>query len=225
MTPEVIVMLTQNDRTVPNAVEVFDAAKDAKATWWGFKEVGIPMEEMRTLADHMKKAGKRIFLEVVAYTEAECLDGAKIGVELGVDTLMGTLYFDSVAKLLQENGIKYMPFVGELTGRPTVMNGTIEGIIAEGACYRNNPAVHGIDLLGYRYTGDADKLNLEFVKAMGPDFPVCLAGSINSFERLDAVKRFGPESFTIGSAFFEHKFGADKSFAEQIDAVVDYMNR
>lgn len=224
MAPEVIVMLTQNDKTVPNAVEVFDAAKDSKAKWWGFKEVGIPMEEMKTLAEHMKAAGKRIFLEVVAYTEAECLDGANIGVELGVDTLMGTLYFDSVAQLLQENGIKYMPFVGELTGRPTVMNGTIEDTIAEGRRYRSLPSVHGIDLLGYRFTGDADRLNMEFIQAMGPDFPVCLAGSINSFERLDAVKRFGPESFTIGSAFFEHKFGADKTFKEQIDAVVDYMN-
>ena len=32
-------------------------------------------------------------------------------------------------------------------------------------------------------------------------------------------------AMTIGGAFFENKFGAGKSFAEQIDIVVDYMNR
>ena len=39
----------------------------------------------------MKECGKTTFLEVVAYTEAECLEGAKMGVECGVDYLMGTM--------------------------------------------------------------------------------------------------------------------------------------
>ena len=41
--PELIVMLTHNDRTVENAYEIFDACKDAKAKYWGFKEVCIPL--------------------------------------------------------------------------------------------------------------------------------------------------------------------------------------
>ena len=44
--PELIVMLTHNDRTVENAYEVFDSCKDTKAKYWGFKEVGIPLDEM-----------------------------------------------------------------------------------------------------------------------------------------------------------------------------------
>ena len=32
-------------------------------------------------------------------------------------------------------------------------------------------------------------------------------------------------AFTIGGAFFENKFGEGLSFGEQIDVVVDYMNR
>ena len=39
MRPELIVMLTHNDVTVANAREVFEGAKDAKAKFWGFKEV------------------------------------------------------------------------------------------------------------------------------------------------------------------------------------------
>lgn len=39
MNPELIVMLTHNDRTVSNAAEIFEACKDAPAVNWGFKEV------------------------------------------------------------------------------------------------------------------------------------------------------------------------------------------
>lgn len=220
MNPKLIVMLTHNDRTVKNAIEVFESAKDAKAVHWGFKEDGIPVSEMKELARRMKAAGKQTYLEVVAYTEAECLAGAKIGVECGIDTVMGKLFFPSILKLLKDNGIKYMPFVGRLEGRPTVMNGTIEEIIKEGEFLKSQEGVSGIDLLGYRYSGDAHELNKRFCAAMG-DLPVCIAGSINGFSRIDAVKEFKADSFTIGGAFFENRF--DGTFSEQINKVIDYI--
>lgn len=79
--------------------------------------------------------------------------------------------------------------------------------------------MYGIDLLGYRYTGDAVELNKRFVA--GVKAPVCLAGSVSSYQRLDEVKDADSWTFTIGGAFFENKF--DGTFAEQIDKVVDYM--
>ena len=80
----------------------------------------------------------------------------------------------------------------------------------------------GFDLLGYRYTGDAVKLNSEFVKNVKGK--VCLAGSVASFQRLDEVKATGAWAFTIGGAFFEKKFG-EGDFAQQITTVVEYMNK
>ena len=47
--PELIVMLTHNDRTVENAYEIFEQSKDSEAKYWGFKEEGIPPEQMRKL--------------------------------------------------------------------------------------------------------------------------------------------------------------------------------
>ena len=76
-----------------------------------------------------------------------------------------------------------------------------------------------MDLLGYRYTGNADELNRRFLSEI--DAPVCIAGSINSFERLDELKNVKPWGFTIGGAFFEKKFG--DTFARQIDSVCDYI--
>ncbi|MDO4182610.1 MAG: hypothetical protein Q4E12_03250 [Coriobacteriia bacterium] len=217
-TPQLIVMLTHNDRTVPNAYEVFDQCKNTKAQLWGFKEEDLPPAQMKELYAYMRLCGKTTFLEVVAYTEEECMAGAKLGVECGVDILMGTIYSDAINDYCKANNLKYMPFVGHITERPSILDGTIEGMIAEAKEYLAK-GVYGIDLLGYRYTGDAAQLNKEFVA--GVDAPVCLAGSIDSFQRLDEVKDANPWTFTIGSAFFDNKF--DGTFAEQIDKVCDYM--
>ena len=219
--PELIVMLTWHDKTVENAIEIFEACKDAPAKFWGFKEVGLPEDKMIDLVKRMKAAGKTTFLEVVDYTEEGCIEGAKIAARCGFDVLMGTVYFDSVKAVADEAGIRYMPFVGELSGRPSVLGGTIEGMIEEANKLVDEKGLTGFDLLGYRYVGDAVKLNQKFVKNVRAD--VCLAGSVSSFQRLDEVKATGAWTFTIGGAFFEEKFG--KGFAEQIKIVVDYMNK
>lgn len=218
--PELIVMLTHNDCTVKNAQEIFEQCKNSKANFWGFKEKPLPLEQMKKLYAYMKECGKTTFLEVVEYTEKECIEGAKIAIECGCDILMGTLFFDSVNELCQKNNLKYMPFVGQVTERPSILNGSIEEMINEANKYLKK-GVYGFDLLGYRYTGDPVTLNKEFVSQV--DAPVCIAGSINSYNRLDEIKDAAPWTFTIGSAFFENKF--DGTFSEQIDKVCDYINK
>lgn len=218
--PELIVMLTWHDYTVENAAQVWEQCKSAKARYWGFKEHPLPIDQMKAIYDSMKQCGKTTFLEVVAYSEAEGLEGAKIAAACGCDILMGTKFFDSINDYCKEHGIKYMPFVGKVTGRPSVLEGTIEGMIEEARDYIAKGA-YGIDLLGYRFTGDAIALNEAFVA--GVDAPVCLAGSIDSYERLDEVRRAAPWAFTIGGAFFENKF--DGTFVDQVNKVCDYMSQ
>lgn len=213
-----IVMLTHNDKTVLDASAIFEQCKNSKAKFWGFKEKPLPLEEMKKLFAYMKECGKTTFLEVVEYTEKECLEGAKMAVECGCDILMGTIFFDSVNEFCKKNNLKYMPFVGKIVDRPSILNGTIEGMIEEANSYLKK-GVYGFDLLGYRYTGDAVELNKKFVSSVNA--PVCIAGSVNSYKRLDELKDANPWAFTIGSAFFENKF--DGTFSEQIDKVCDYM--
>ena len=62
----------------------------------GFKDSGLPLNEMKELFKHMKKQGKSTFLEVVEYTEEQGLKGAEMALECGCDILMGTVYFDSI---------------------------------------------------------------------------------------------------------------------------------
>lgn len=217
---ELIVMLTHNDCTVDNAYEIFEQCKNSKAKFWGFKEKPLPFEEMKKLYDYMNSCGKTTFLEVVEYTEKECLEGAELALACGVDILMGTTFFDSVNDFCKTNNLKYMPFVGNISNRPSILTGTIDGMIEEANSYLEK-GVYGIDLLGYRYTGDPVLLNKRFVSEVSA--PVCLAGSIDSYKRLDEVMDASPWTFTIGSAFFENCF--DGSFSEQIDKVYEYVNK
>ena len=219
-TPKLIVMLTHNDRTVSNAAEIFNSCKNSKAEIFGFKEEGIPFAEMKKLFETMRNCGKITALEVVAYNEKECLDAAEKAVECRCNFLMGTKFFDSVNNFCRKNNLKYMPFVGEITGRPSVLEGTLESMIDEAKICLSK-GVFGIDLLGYRYTGDAVALNKNFVAQINA--PVCIAGSVNSYQRLDEVKAANSWAFTIGGAFFENKFGED--FSAQIDTVCNYMEK
>lgn len=218
--PKLVVMLTFNDRTIPNAAEVFEDCKNSKAEIYGFKEEGIPHDDVVKLFGRIRECGKQTALEVVAYDEEHCLAGAELAVECGVDYLMGTMYFESVAEVCKNSGIEYMPYVGEITGRPSVLGGSADGMITEARTLLEKGA-DGFDLLGYRYTGDAPDLIRRFVSETGAKTVV--AGSVDSFEKLDTVKKVSPWAFTIGSAFVENRFG--RGFAAQIDTVCDYINK
>lgn len=219
MKPELIVMLTHNDLTVENAYQVFDECRDTKALYWGFKEQPLPIEEMQRIYGRMKECGKRTVLEVVAYSEAEGLEGAEMAARCGCDVLMGTCYSEAILRFCQQHGLAYMPFVGEIVGRPSILQGSIEEMVAEAERLRGM-GVSGIDLLGYRYNADAELLIREMVGRS--DMPICVAGSIDSYERLRFIKETKPWAFTIGSAFFEHRFGT--SFAEQVNKVCDFIS-
>lgn len=216
--PELIVMLTYNDITVSNAYEVFEQCKNTKAKYWGFKEEGLPLDEMKRLYSYMKSCGKTTVLEVVAYTEEECLKGAEMAVECNCDILMGTIFSDMVNDFCKKNHLKYMPFVGEIIERPSILDGSIDEMIVEGKEYLKK-GVFGIDLLGYRYVGDAVQLNRRIASEINA--PVCIAGSVNSYQRLNEIAETNASFFTIGSAFFDHAFG--DNIVDQINSIVTYM--
>ena len=47
MRPDIIIMLTHHDVTVPDAAEVFEQCKDLEQVkLWGFKNVGLPKDQM-----------------------------------------------------------------------------------------------------------------------------------------------------------------------------------
>ena len=222
MKPEFIVMLTYNDRTVKDALSIFRECKHAPVGHWGFKDVGLPPEDMKALVHEMKAAGKTTYLEIVSLSEEEGLRGAEIAVEASFDVLMGTVFFPSILEYLKDKPIKYYPFPGHIYGHPSILDGTMDDIVAH-ARFLESQGVQGMDLLSYRYVGDAAVLLQEVVKATS--VPIVSAGSIESHKRLAEVWQAGAWGFTIGSALFDKKFVPNGSFLENILAVCDWLEK
>jgi hypothetical protein len=220
--PELIVMLTHHDLTVPNALELFERLKDKPVRHWGFKDVGLPPEQMKQVVAAMKAAGKQTYLEVVSLSEEEGLRGAGLAVKLGFDVLMGTVFFPSINDYLRDKPIRYYPFPGNVHSHPSILDGTIDEIVAH-ARQLEAHGVHGMDLLTYRYTGDAPRLLREVVKATS--VPIVSAGSIATYDRINEVWQAGAWGFTVGSAFFESRFVPQGAFEDNLMVMVDWLQR
>lgn len=221
MLPELIVMLTNNDETVPDAVDIFQELEDAPITYWGFKDIGLPREEMVRLVKMMCAAGKKPCLEVVNLSEEGGLDGARIAMECGFSALMGTVFFDSISELLSGSDVEYYPFVGRVHGHPSILDGSIEEAVAQVRELREK-GVAGFDLLTYRYTGDPLRLLEEVVAAADP-LPVVSAGSIDSFARIAEVRDAGAWGYTVGTAFFNKKFVPGGTFKDNMMAAWQWV--
>jgi len=218
--PELIVMLTHHDQTVREALELFERTKDYPITHWGFKDVGLSMEEMQPVVRAMKDAGKTTYLEVVSLSEEAGLEGARLAADLGFDILMGTVFFPSIGDYLKDKPVQYYPFPGHVHSHPSILDGTIDDIVSH-ACALEQYGVHGLDLLTYRYAGDAANLLAQVVQST--KIPIISAGSIASFERIREVWALGAWGFTIGSAFFDQQFVPDGSFEENVLAVCNWL--
>ncbi|MDR0489626.1 MAG: hypothetical protein LBH28_00050 [Oscillospiraceae bacterium] len=175
---------------------------------------------MNELIIEMKKAGKETALEVVTYSESECMASAGLAVDLGFDYLMGTIFYPNVWEYLKDKKIKYFPFIGQISGSPSILEGSIEEIILQGEELAA-AGVAGFDLLAYRYSGDPETLARRYVSAV--KVPVVIAGSINSRERMQFVEDIDAWGFTMGGALFEGVFAHDKDFRENLSAVLDLM--
>jgi phosphoribosylformimino-5-aminoimidazole carboxamide ribonucleotide (ProFAR) isomerase len=114
----------------------------------------------------------------------------------------------------------YLPFVGKVSGSPSILEGTNAEII-QNAKDLMAKGVTGFDILAYRHVVDGEKLAYEFCEAVPAK--ICIAGSINSFKRIDTMFDIGPWTFTMGSALFEKKFVPMGSFRDNLIAVAYYM--
>ena len=115
---EFIFMLTYDDVTRKDAIEVYESIRDVKELKFvGFKNIGLEMEEYKKLVKMMKEDGKTIFLEVVSDSEEASIESAKVGLELGVDYLIGTFkeYIPATLKVIE--GLKYKAAWRQVPGR------------------------------------------------------------------------------------------------------------
>jgi predicted metal-binding protein len=222
MKSKLVVMLTQNDITLKNALSLFEKCQDLPVKYWGFKNIGLPENDMSELIATIKKANKKAVLEVVTYTEESCMEMAKFACDYGFDYLIGTLYYPKVWEYLKFKQIIYHPFVGNVYENPSILTGSPQSMVSQ-ADYFYEKGIQGVNLLAYRYCGgNPEYLAKQIVKQIKTK--TLLAGSIDSVERIKIVNNINPWGFTIGSALVTEKFVKGGGYRANLEKVIEIMD-
>jgi hypothetical protein len=142
-----ILMLTENDRTIPDARSRLDEALEGGVRHIGFKDVGLPVAELRALATAIREAGGRSYLEVVSLDAESEMASARAAVDLDVDVLLGGTRAEEVTAITRHHPVRYYPFPGRITGHPSVLEGPESEIVGlrarpcgAGTCPRARPS-------------------------------------------------------------------------------------
>lgn len=211
-------MLTRHDRTVADAAAHVPVALAQGVRHIGFKDVGLPLEQLHELARQIRDGGGRTYLEVVSLDRESELRSARAAIAIGVDFLLGGTHVDDVLPLLARTGIRYFPFPGRVAGHPSVLAGTQEEIVASAVAMAARPGVSGLDLLAYRSAHGGPGLIAAVCGAISK--PVIVAGSIDSHEQIAAVRAAGAAAFTIGTAALDGAFPAPgRRLDQQLQAI------
>ncbi|MGH2544213.1 MAG: 4-hydroxythreonine-4-phosphate dehydrogenase, partial [Ardenticatenaceae bacterium] len=136
-----ILMLTRNDRTVADARDVYEQVRGGAPTYVGFKDIGLPISELKALTERIHADGRKALLEVVSTGKDEELKSVRAALEMNVDYVLGGRHVTDAVALLERSGIRYFPFCGEPVGHPTRLSGSIESIVADA---RHLAAIPGV---------------------------------------------------------------------------------
>jgi phosphoribosylformimino-5-aminoimidazole carboxamide ribonucleotide (ProFAR) isomerase len=218
-----IFMLTHNDRTVDNALEVLEQVKDTGLQHIGFKDVGATPERQRELTQAAHAAGMTVYLEIVSVDKADELASVDAAIAAGVDWIVGGKFAKEATERLTGTGIKFAPFPGRVVGHPSALEGSIEEIATHAAELVAMGGVAGVDLLAYRHQG-VDPLELTRAVADAIDGPVVAAGSVVSEAQIHGLADVGAWGFTIGGAIFEGALPGEKDVVSQVRTALDFAS-
>lgn len=214
-----IFMLTRNDRTVEDASAQLQTALGLGVRHIGFKDIGLPIAQLKALNGAIKAGGATSYLEVVSLDRDSEIASAKAALEIGVDVLLGGTRAEDVLPVIAGKAVQYCPFPGRIVGHPSVLEGSIDEIVASAKALAARDGVHGLDLLAYRSKEDVPALMKAVCAAVSK--PVYIAGSIDTPERVAIVKQAGAAGFTIGTAALDGKYPADsEEVPDQLAAII-----
>jgi hypothetical protein len=129
-----------------------------------------------------------------------------------------------VLPILAGAALRYYPFPGEVVGHPSRLRGDLDDIVRSAEALLAMDGIDGLDLLAYRFDGDAPELMRRVCEAAAGK-PVIVAGSIDRMERIEAVVRAGAAAFTVGTAAFEGSFPCAAGLREQLAFIAGAVER
>jgi hypothetical protein len=214
-----IFMLTRQDRTITDCLDLFQLIRPLALKHVGFKDVGVSPTTLATLHAAIKASGATSYMEVVSTTPETCLASARIAAELGVDCLLGGTDVAAVQDILHKTETRFYPFPGYPRGHPTRLAGTLQDIETHCRDFAARGCA-GADLLAYRAI-EADPIALirAAKKGLG-EKRLIVAGSIVSKAQIRAIIGAGADAFTVGSAALDGSYAPGMgSILSQLSAI------
>ena len=220
---EFIFMLTHHDRTVDDALRVYEGTRGTGLRYVGLKDVGATPQVLAELTRTAHDDGLEVMLEVVSTSAEDERRSLRAASEIGVDWVLGGTHAAEGAAILRGSGIKYCPFPGQVTGHPSELDGELEEIAEQSRALTARDGVHGLDLLAYRHRR-IDPVALTRAVVGASAGPVIVAGTIASFGQIRDVADAGAWGFTIGGAIFTGRLPGGPGVPGQLREVVAYSS-
>jgi len=216
-----VFMLTRNDATVENALDLIEVTRPLGLKHIGFKDVGIETSKLKRLTEAIRAGGAAVWMEVVSTSRDDELRSIALARDLGVDWLMGGVHAEEALQILAGSAPRYLPFAGAPQGHPTKLGGSAADVEAHCRAFARKGCA-GVDILAYRAT-EAEPLDLVAAcrRGLGEKGTVVVAGSVNSSARIAAIRAAGADAFTIGTAAIEGSYAPGAGpLAAQLKAVL-----
>lgn len=216
---EFIFMLTNHDKTVEDAVRVYEQTRGTGLRYVGFKDVGATPEVLAEVTRAAHADGIEVMLEVVSTSAEDEMRSLQAASEIGVDWVLGGTHAEAGVGILKGSPARYCPFPGQVTGHPSVLGGSIDEIADQARRLTELEGVHGVDVLAYRHLS-VDPVALTRAVVAASAGPVIVAGAIAGAAQIRDVAAAGAWGFTIGGAIFEGQLPGAPGVAEQIREVL-----
>ena len=216
-----IFMLTKDDQTVKDCLELYEEILPVGLKHVGFKDVGVGYDKLKTLTDAINASGAISYMEVVSTSDEEAINSAKTAVELGVKRLLGGTQVNEITEIVNGTGTSYYPFPGFPEGHPTKLGGTEVDVENHCRDFMDRNCA-GCDILAYRAT-EADPVSLVRAARRGlGDGYLIVAGSVNDVDQIGKIAAAGADAFTIGTGVFNGSYASRMgSIRSQLKAVLE----
>jgi hypothetical protein len=199
-----VLMLTERDVTIPDAMDVYQTVTGTGLRYVAFKDVGADHGMLGDLTGAAREDGLQTLLEIADVTEAGQDAGVDLALQLDVDIVVGTWRPESAAALGSGGQPAYFPFVGSISGSPLQMHGGLADLAADVSELAANAGVAGAVLMPYRQKEHSPgELMSGVIRAA--DLPILVAGGVESSEQIVAIERAGAWGFTMGGGALQHR--------------------
>jgi hypothetical protein len=218
-----IFMLTHNDKTVDNALDVYEKTRGTSLAYLGFKDVGSDPDQLAAITSRAHDDGIEVMLEIVEPTAEGERSSLALARDLGVDWVAGGSRPELGLEELKGTAIKYAPFVGQQTGSPSVLTGSIQEIADQSARLTALDGIDGVNVGAYRHVSEDPVKLVENVVAASTGL-VIASGSVASREQVQLLAAAGAWAFTIGGAIFDNKLPAAADVRSQLAAALSFAS-